>query len=397
MKRVILCANTDWYLFNFRLALANYLRRQGLEVLLVSPPGPYVAELQAQGFRWLSWRVSRKNTLPWQELNSLWALVRLYRRERPDLVHHHTIKPVLYGSLAARLAGVPLLVNSITGRGYLFLGEDPRARRLRRLVQPVYRLALTGGAGTLAAVIFENSSDRSYFITNHLAPETRTWLIEGVGVDPKRFVPAPEPGGPPLVVLAARMLWDKGVGVLVEAAQILKTRHPQARFALVGIPDPGNPASIPVETLQAWDKQGFVEWWGWRGNMPEVYAQSHIVALPTTYGEGVPTTLLEAAACARPLVVSDTPGCDKVVLEGQNGFRVPPNDPQALVQALERLLVDPALRLEMGRASRVLIEQKFTHDQVNAATFHVYQELEGQAAPGKQNPGDTARNPHTGS
>ena len=375
MKRVLLCANTDWYLYNFRLALARYLRQQGLEVLLVSPSGAYVAALQAEGFQWIDWDVGRKSMLPWQELPVLLKLAGIYRRLQPDLVHHHTIKPVLYGSLAARLAGIPRIVNSITGRGYIFLGEERRAKILRLLVSPVYRLALSPRHSLASAVIFENHTDRDYFIQHRLVPAAQTRLIEGVGVDPERYQAFAEPPGPPVVVLAARMLWDKGVGVFVEAARLLKEDHPQARFILTGIPDPGNPSSIPEQVLQSWHQEGVVEWWGWQANMPAVYRQCHIVTLPTVYGEGVPTTLLEAAACARPLVTSDTPGCDQVVAEGVNGFRVPPNDPAALARALERLLVDPGLRGRMGQASRELVLQKFTYEQINRATFAVYQEV----------------------
>lgn len=376
MKRVVLCANTDWYLYNFRLALARYLRQEGLEVLLVSPPGAYTDALQAEGFQWYSWMIGRKSMLPWQELPALLRLASIYRQLQPDLVHHHTIKPVLYGSLAARLAGVPRIVNSITGRGYIFLGEERRARILRLVVSPVYRLALSPAH---SIVIFENHMDRDYFIQHRLVPEAQTRLIEGVGVDPERYQPFKEPPGPPAVVLAARMLWDKGVGVFVEAARILKASHPETRFILTGLPDPGNPSSITEKVLQGWHREGIVEWWGWQADMPAVYRQCHIVALPTFYGEGVPTTLLEAAACARPLVATDIPGCDQVVLEGVNGFRVPPNDAPALAQALEYLLVDPGLRDRMGQASRQLVLQKFTHRRVNAATLEVYRAVHNPA------------------
>lgn len=369
MTRALLSSNTDWYIYNFRLALAEYLRRSGLEVVLVSPPGKFAALLQQRDFRWIPWDVGRQSMAPWQEIDSLQQIFTIYRREKPDIVHHHTIKPVLYGSLAARMAGVPAVVNSITGRGYIFLGEDRRARLLKRLVLPVYRLALNTRR---CGVLFENKDDRQYFITNRLIPSERTWLIEGVGVDPERFAPHPEPPGVPVITLAARMLWDKGVGVLVEAARLLKAET-EARVALVGEPDPGNPGTVSSHTLEKWHSEGMIEWWGWQQDMPEVYNRSHIVALPTMYGEGVPTTLIEAAACGRPLVASDIPGCRQVVLDGHNGFLVPPNDPPALAQALKRLATNASLRGRMGAASRQLVMQKFTHAQVNAATFRVYQ------------------------
>lgn len=380
MTRLLLSSNTDWYLYNFRLALAKYLRREGIEVALLSPPGKFVPLLEGSGFRWIPWRLGRQTITPWSEIASLWQIYAIYRQQKPDLVHHHTIKPVLYGTLAARMAGVKGIVNSITGRGYIFLGEDRRARWLKRLVLPVYRLALNSPH---CAVIFENSNDRQYFLDNRLIPEERTWLIEGVGVDPERFSPQPEPAGAPVVLLAARMLWDKGVGVLVEAARQLKSEI-QVRVALAGDPDPGNPASVSRQTLENWHAEGVIEWWGWQSDMPTIYNQSHIVALPTMYGEGVPTTLLEGAACGRPLIASDMPGCRQVVRDGFNGFLVPPDDAAALAQAIKRLVCDPALRGRMGIASRQLVLERFTHAQVNAATLSVYQHILAKTNPTSQ-------------
>jgi glycosyltransferase involved in cell wall biosynthesis len=339
--------------------------------VLASPPGRYTALLEERGFRWIPWHVGRKSVSPWQETKSLREIASIYRREKPDIVHHHTIKPVLYGSLAARLVRVPGTANSITGRGYIFLGEGLKARVLKSLVLPIYRMALNPSS---CGVIFENDNDRQYFLEHRLVPAERAWLIEGVGVDPERFSPQPEPPGVPVVALAARMLWDKGVGVLVEAARLLKA-DTQVRVALIGEPDPGNPATVGSQTLEKWHTEGLIEWWGWQPEMPEVYNRSHIVTLPTMYGEGVPTSLLEAAACGRPLVATDIPGCREVVLDGQNGFLVPPNDPQSLAGALKRLVSDPSLRGRMGAASRQLVLQKFTHAQVNAATLRVYQQI----------------------
>lgn len=371
--KILLAANTDWYLHNFRSSLTTRLLEQGCQVTLVSPPGKYTREFERQGLRWIPWDLGRQSIAPWLEIGSLRQIFDIYRREKPDLVHHHTIKPVIYGTLAARLAGVPAIINSITGRGYIFLGEERKARSLKRLVKPLYRLAFSTPR---CGATFENEEDQQYFVTNHFIPAERTWLIEGVGVDPNKFTPQPEPPGDPVILLAARMLWDKGIGVLVEAARLLKV-DTAARVVLVGEPDPGNPASVSQSTLEKWHAAGIIEWWGWRADMPETYNQSHIVTLPTMYGEGVPTSLLEAAACGRPLVASDIPGCRQVVQDGHNGLLVPPNDPQALAAALKRLAGDAALRGRMGAASRQLVIQKFTHAQVNAATLRVYQQVLG--------------------
>jgi glycosyltransferase involved in cell wall biosynthesis len=371
MPRLFLSANTDWYLYNYRLSLAEAARKHGFEVVLVSPPGKYVGELEQRGFRWQGWNLQRQSLNPLVELSSLWHIAMLYRRQHPDLVHHHTAKSVIYGSLAARLAGVRAVVNSITGLGHIYQAESRKAYMLRRVVEPLYRLAFDLPR---CAAIFENADDRAYFLNKRLVPEGRTWLVPGVGVDPQRFVPSPEPPGPPVILLAGRLLWDKGVGVLVEAARRLHSRTP-ARVVLVGEPDLGNPSAVAPAMLAQWQEEGVVEWWGWRSDMPSVYSQCHVVVLPTAYGEGVPTALLEAAACGRPLVASDIPGCRAVVYEGVTGFLVPPNDPQALADALERLALDARLRSRMGNAARQLVLDQFTHEHVNAATLEVYRRI----------------------
>jgi glycosyltransferase involved in cell wall biosynthesis len=192
-----------------------------------------------------------------------------------------------------------------------------------------------------------------------------------VGVDPVKFQPAPEPPGPPVVLLSGRLLWDKGVGVLAEAARILH-RKQAVRIALAGEPDPGNPASLDTATLESWAARGLVEWWGWQAEMGQVYPRCHIVAAPTMYGEGVPTVLLEAGACARPAVTTDMPGCREVISPEVNGLIVPPNDAPALAAALERLILDPGLRGRMGQAARQMVLERYTVNQINAATLAVY-------------------------
>ena len=368
MPKVILIANTDWYLYNFRLSLARFLRQEGYEVVLVAPTGRFIQKLQQEGFCCLSWRLDRKSFVPWTEISSVLFLLSLYRREKPDLVHHHTIKPVIYGSLVARIAGVPAVVNSITGRGYVFLSQERRALLLKILVKPLYRMALSYRKGGL---IFENQVDRQYFIQERLADEQHTFLIEGVGVDTDIYFPCPEPEGLPVIMLPARLLWDKGVGVLVEAARLLRGKV-EARVALVGAPDKGNPNTVDEASLRLWQEEGLIEWWGWHDDMAPVYAQAAIVVLPTMYGEGVPTTLLEAAACAKPIVATDIPGCRAVVVHGRNGYLVPPNDPQSLADALAGLVSDPDLRARMGQQGRQLVVDKYTHRLINTATLGVY-------------------------
>lgn len=371
MPKIILAANTDWYLYNFRYALIHQLREQGFEIVLLSPPGEFAARFQEAGFPWFSWNLHRRSIAPWTELISLLDLARIYRREQPDLVHHHTIKAVLYGSLAAGWMGIPGVINSISGRGYVFQGGAWPARSLRLIVSPLYRRVMQKNA---AAVIFENQADQDFFLEQGFVSSAHVRLIEGVGTDPQRFVPTPEPHGPAIVLMAARTLWDKGVGVFVEAARILHQRL-QVRMVLVGGPDPGNPASLTPNMLRAWHREGVIEWWGWQHDMERIYAQAHIIALPTMYGEGVPTALIEAAACGRPIIASDIPGCRSIVQQNENGLLVPPNDPYTLACAIEELILDPARRMKMGVAGRQVVLERFTHEKINAATLQVYQHV----------------------
>ena len=375
MKKIILAANTDWYLYNFRLSLAQHLRQLGMEVVLVSPAGRFAPRVQAAGFQWEEWNIGRKSIAPWSEAAALYRIYKIYQRVKADIVHHHTIKPVLYGSLAAKKLGAPVVVNSITGRGYVFSRADFKARALSAVVKKLYQLALQSQN---CGVIFENEADRQYFLAQNIIRAQQTWLIEGVGVDPLRFFPKPEPEGPAVILLPARMIWDKGVGTLVEAARVIR-QETSARIVLAGDIDPGNPATLDYETLNRWNDEGVIEWWGWQERMENVYAKCHIVALPTFYNEGVPTALIEGAACGKPLVASDIPGCRTVVAEGINGYLVPPHDPAALAEALLKLVKDPDLRSKMGAAGRERVLKKFDNRVIDSATVEVYRLLGGIA------------------
>ena len=371
MSKIILVSNTEWYLYNYRLALGKFLRAAGHEVVWVSPPGPYAEKLQTEGFRWVAWNLGRKTLAPRKELRAIAEITRIYRHEKPDLVHHNTIKPSIYGSIAAQRAGVKGIVNSITGRGYVFLGGDLRSRLIKPLTHGLYRYAFQPEN---CAAIFENDTDRQYFLSQRLIAKQRSHLIESSGVDPDIFTEWPEPEADPVVMLPSRMLWDKGVGVLVEAARLLQGRV-QARFVLVGDPDDGNPGAISLETLVDWDNEGIIEWWGFQADMPEVYRGSHIVTLPTMYAEGLPVALLEGAATGRPLVGTTTPGCQDFIIEGETGLLVPPNDAPALAQALETLIRDPDLRGRMGAAGRQRVLEAYTHESVNQRTLAIYRTL----------------------
>ena len=365
--KILMFANTDWYLYNFRLAQARALCERGDEVVLLSPPGSYGPRLCALGLRWIPFPFARRSLNPFSAIRTVARLLNLYRLEKPDLVHHFTVKCVLYGSLASQLLGIRSVVNSVTGLGYIFMEGGGARRWLRGFIKAAYRFLLHR-----TWVIFQNPDDRAAFLQDNLVVPERAALIRGSGVDTHHFFPQPEPEGLPLVILPARMLWDKGVGEFVAAARSLRAGGLQARFALVGDSDDQNPASVPVSQLKEWEKEAMIEWWGWRDNMAEVYAQSAIVCLPS-YREGLPKTLIEAAACGRSIVTSDVPGCREVVRQGENGLLVPVRDADALAQALSDLLKDPGLRHAMGTRSRAIAEKEFSMELVVSQTFALYQ------------------------
>jgi glycosyltransferase involved in cell wall biosynthesis len=364
--KILLFANTDWYLYNFRLALAQALRDRGDEVVLVSPDGIYASRLQELGFRWVCFPMVRSGLNPLVEISTIVRLLKLFRKEKPVLVHNFTVKCVLYGSLACRLLGIRAVVNSVTGLGYVFM-EGGRTRRwIRRFIMKFYRLVMRR-----TWVIFQNPDDRSIFLENNLVIPEKVSLIRGSGVDNQRFRPQPEPDGIPVVILPARLLWDKGVGEFVEAARRVQTDGLHARFVLVGDSDPENPAAVPVAQVREWEKEGVIEWWGWREDMNEVYAQAHIICLPS-YREGLPKTLIEAAACGRPIITSDVPGCREIVRTGENGLLVPTHDIAALAAALKLLIQDPNMRHALGFCGRKIAEEEFSMELILAQTLNAY-------------------------
>ncbi|MEV8521804.1 glycosyltransferase family 4 protein [Dyella marensis] len=373
--KIVLFANTDWYLYNFRRSLALALHKAGHELLLLSPPGPYGEKLRALGLRWEPVPMERRSLNPLRELALLRYLTRLLKRERPALVHGFTIKCAVYGSLAARLAGVPARVNAVAGMGYVFTSNDLKARALRPVVRALLRLALDGEG---ARLILQNSDDVALFERAGLVDPGRIRLVRGSGVDCWRFVKrtGERSGGPLRVLVAARLLWDKGLEEYVAAARELLAEGRRIEFLLAGTPDPGNPAAVPEDTVRGWVNEGVVNWLGHVEDMPTLLGAVDVVALPS-YREGLPKTLIEAAACAQPLITTDVPGCREVVTDDVDGLLVPVRDGKALAHAIRRLHDDPALARRLGEAAWAKAHAEFDERIVIRRTVDVYRELCG--------------------
>jgi glycosyltransferase involved in cell wall biosynthesis len=368
--KLLYLVTEDWYFCSHRLPIARAARDAGYEVLVATRVDRHGDAIRREGFELLPLNLRRREMRPWRELGALAEIVRLYRRVRPHIVHHVAMKPVVYGSIAARLAGVPVVINALAGLGFVFASSTRRARILR----PFLKLALRGlvaGGGCQAVV--QNPDDEKLMQGIGVSGE-RITVIRGSGVDPTAFRPMPEPGGDVVVTMVSRMLRDKGVGELVEAARQLRDGVHRLRVQLVGPSDPENPAAIPEITLRNWEREGVVQWLGQRDDVAELWARSHIAVLPS-YREGLPKALLEAAACGRPMVATDVPGCREIVIDGETGLLVPARDSASLAQALARLAADAALRKHMGDAARRRVVDHFSQERVAAETLELYQLL----------------------
>lgn len=363
--KLLYLVTEDWYFVSHRLPLAIAAKAAGFEVAVIARAGHHRGEIEAAGLRLISFDMDRRGMNPLRLLREAGALARLYRQEKPDLVHHVALRPVVVGGLAAWMARVPAVVSAITGMGFLFTdgGRGGLARRLLTRLMPWLL-----GKGP---VVVQNATDAAH-LADWGVPEGRVRLIPGSGVDVQRFVPTDRTANPqPIVMLPSRLLWDKGVGEFVDAARKLQGR---ARFVLVGEADAGNPTAVPEAQLRAWQAEAVVEWWGRQDDMPAVLAKADIVCLPS-YREGMPKALLEAMACGLPCVTTDAPGCRDCVADGDNGLVVPVKDAGALAAAIGRLLDDPALRARMGRRGRERAVQEFSSGKIIAATLALYREL----------------------
>jgi glycosyltransferase involved in cell wall biosynthesis len=370
--KLLFLVTEDWYFCSHRLPLAAAALADGFDVVVATRVKQDRASIAAAGLRLIPLTWSRRGFNPLMELGSIWKIIQIYRREKPDVVHHVALKPVLYGSLAAWLCSVPGIVNALGGLGFIFSSETRMAKALRPLARLAFRILLNVGRSLL---IVQHSDDRRQLMESAMISGSRIRIIRGAGVDVSEFVPQPEPAGVPLVMLASRLLWDKGVGEFVEAARSLLEQGVHARFVIVGQGDPENPASIPDAQLKVWMESGLVEWWGKRNDMADVLSAAHVVCLPTFYGEGVPKVLLEAAACGRPIIATDVPGCREIVRHGENGLLVPPRNVIALSEAIRRLVGAADVRRDMGLRGRKIAITEFSVDRVIQETLTIYREL----------------------
>lgn len=374
MRRVLFIINSGEFFLSHRLSLAIAARDHGYDVHLAVPKDSSFEKIKACGFSVHAIVLNRKSLNPISEIITLISIRKIIEAVRPEIVHNVTIKPVVYGTMIACFRKDVKVVNTITGLGYIFINEGRLAVMMRSMILWIYKQLFKYRR---LRVIFQNNDDHGLFVSKKVIDTRKAVVIRGSGVNVSEFAPHKEYTpyeGDPVVVLAGRMLWHKGVKEYVGAARLLYNRNVKVRFALVGPLDAGNPTGISEDQLLAWNNEPFMEWWGQCTNMVEVISRSSIICLPS-YGEGVPKILIEAASCAKPIVATDVPGCREIVQHEVNGLLVPAKDSQALANAIEQLVRHKSLRDEMGRAGREMVVTQFSDTIVNTSTIGVYDEL----------------------
>lgn len=369
--KLIYFVAVDWFFCSHFIDRAKAAQRAGFNVVVLTAIDRHRAEIESAGFRIIELKIDRKSLSLVSAFQAITKLIHILRKERPDILHQVAIKPILLGGFAARITRVSKVVNAVVGGGYAFTSSSP----LMLLLRPFIKLAL----GLLlnpsnSRVIFENKDDLASFVSARSVRPEAAVLIRGAGVNVELYYPRLHTNEVPLVVIPARLLWDKGLGEFVAAARWLNRKGAIARFVIVGGEDAGNRASISSAVLEQWKTDGDVELWGFRSNMQQVFAEADIVCLPS-YREGLPKALLEGMAAGLPCVTTDVPGCREAVVDGKNGLLVPPRDHHALANALHRLIVSPELRLQMGQCGRKMASEEFSSSIVCQQTLRVYEEL----------------------
>jgi glycosyltransferase involved in cell wall biosynthesis len=373
-RSLLLLITEDWYYWTHRRSIALGAIKAGFDVCLATRVHSLAKEITADGIKLVPIMLRRRSRNPLREVLSIFELYKIYIREKPSIVHHVTLKPVLYGSIAARLAGVPAVVNALAGLGHTFVSNDLKTKLFRKILSYGYRLVFSLSN---SRIIFQNPEDLNTFVKRGIIHASKSILIRGAGADSSVFRYQPEKPGIPIVMFAGRLLWNKGVKDLVDAGQLLKKEGVSHRIVLVGTPDSENPKSIPIKTLLSWHNNGLVEWWRFKKSeeMADVLSEAAIIVLPTTYGEGVPKVLIEAAFVGRAIIATNVPGCREIVRHLINGLLVPPNDIRGLKSSIISLIIDKEKRTEMGKRGREIALAEFSQETVVQKTIAIYNSL----------------------
>jgi glycosyltransferase involved in cell wall biosynthesis len=372
-KKVLFLVPDDATFVIQRLVMAQGVQSAGFEVHVACPDLGHGQKIRELGFTFHQLDLNRGGLNPFADFLPFCRLVFFLAKERPDILQCVSIKPVIYGATAGTIVGLRRIVCLVNGLGYAFEGRSHKGKIVRFVAKSLYRNAL---AMPGVRVIFQNPDDQNYFIDSGIVDKEKTLLIRGSGVNMEKFYPTPLPeNGNPVFLFVGRLLWSKGIRELVEAALKLKEEGLQFTLRIVGAPDERNPEAVPLSYLKEYHDRGVIEWLGRQTDMPKFYRESDIITLPTAYREGLPLTLLEAASTGRPLISTDMPGCREIVRDGENGFLVPPQDANALADAMRKLIQNPELRKKFGEASAEIVRLEFSSQIVQQKLLNVYEGL----------------------
>lgn len=375
-KRLLIVVNSIDFFISHRLPLAIAAQKEGYEVHVAARVKNSSDLSGLEGFNVHNITFVRSGQNPLSEIKIFFSLLLLFFNIKPDLIHLVTIKPVIYGGIAAKIVSIKSVVVAISGLGSVFSASG-RFEQIRLcLVKFLYRLALKHDN---MKVIFQNSSDKEKLLSIRAIKQSQAILLRGSGVSLLDYPNLPEPEGIPVVSMAARLLREKGVCEFVGAARILKERGVKVIMQLIGSPDPENPSSITEKEASFWAKEGIVDILGYRKDIATLYSQSNIVCLPSYYGEGLPKSLIEGAACGRAVITTDMPGCRDAIIPNVTGLLVPARNEAALADSIETLINDTSKRRVMGEAARKLAEDEFTIEHVIEKHMNIYQELLSRA------------------
>lgn len=369
-KTLLYLTHEDNYFLSHRLIVAQGAKNAGFRVVVAANPGQAVEKIKEKGFEFYPITFNRGSINPFKEWQTLLQTYRLYRKVKPDIVHHIAIQPVVYGSIAARTARVPKVINAIAGLGYAFTSKSLRARLVKTVLRGLFQFTL---GHKNSKVIVQNPNDGEVLKKLGVVKPENIALIYGSGVDLNDYPALADPEGNVIKVgLPSRMIWPKGIAEFVAAAKKLKTSNIQ--LILAGYPDAKNATSVPEEQLKQWHAEGIIEWRGHVDNMVDFWREVHIACLPSFYGEGVPKALIEAAACTRPIITTNTPGCRDIGQNNVNAVTIPPQNADALAAAITQLAEDENLRKKFGQAGRQLVQQQFSATMVQSQTLALYLE-----------------------
>jgi glycosyltransferase involved in cell wall biosynthesis len=368
-KTIVFSANTTWYLYNFRFPLIKSLLDRGHRIIALSPSDSYEKYLSDNGVKHFHIRMKRGSINPIDDLVLLYKFTRIYSCLKPDIVQHFTAKPVIYGSLAAKLTHVNFIFNMIPGLGYVFTGRNLKKAIIKNLITAMYRRILKYSNH----VFFQNTDDKDYFLRHHLVNENNISVVPGTGVDTEFFAPIKKQRNQTVTFLVmARMLWEKGIEEFVEAARALGGQYKNSSFWLLGPVDNDNPMGIPSTQLTQWTEEGAVQYLGMTDDVKSFMSKADVVVLPSYYREGIPLSLLEASAMGMPIITTDSVGCREVVIDGENGFLIPIKNPEKLAAAMEKFIQQPFLIEKMGRRSRQRAVKMYDSKKIVAQILKYY-------------------------